>query len=117
VSKGNFYGLWGGRILENLFYRFVLFVCKFWQARDFAPTEARINATRWGDETNCCISRARAKRIRRINLFKSSRSRCDFARTEARIMCLRRDGLRHWGYFERTHGANKCIYRQILNKK
>ena len=68
-------------------------------------------------ETNCGISRSRAKRIRRINLFKSSRSRCDFARTAARIMCLRRDGLRHWGYFARTHGANKCIYRQILNKK
>lgn len=95
--------------MENLFYRFVLFVCKFWQARDFAPTVAI--------ETNCGISRSRAKRIRRINLFKSSRSRCDFARTEVRIMCLRRDGLRHWGYFERTHGANKCIYRQILNKK
>ncbi len=103
--------------MENLFYRFVLFVCKFWQERDFAPTVARINATRWGDETNCCISRSRAKRIRRINLFKSSRSRCDFARTEVRIMCLRRGGLRHWGYFERTRGANKCIYRQILNKK
>ena len=68
-------------------------------------------------ETNCGISRSRAKRIRRINLFKSSRSRCDFARTEVRIMCLRRGGLRHWGYFERTHGANKYIYRQILNKK
>lgn len=87
--------------MENLFYRFVLFVCKFWQERDFAPTVARINATRWGDETNCCISRSRAKRIRRINLFKSSRSRCDFARTEVRIMCLRRGGLCHWGYFER----------------
>ena len=68
--------------MENLFYRFVLFVCKFWQARDLVRTEAR-----------------------------------DLVRTEVRIMCLRRGGLRHWGYFERTHGANKCIYRQILNKK
>ena len=67
--------------MENLFYRFVLFVCKFWQARDFAPTVARINATRWD------ISTSNIAFIRDI------------------------------GVCERTHGANKCIYRQILNKK
>lgn len=50
-------------------------------------------------------------------LYVNSGRRGIFARTEVRIMCLRRGGLRHWGYFERTHGANKCIYRQILNKK